>query len=262
MLLKRAIKKFLVRDDTELPPDERPHYQSGRAFDVPHYEEITRARLEHLGSLGLPVAGKRVLDLGAGIGRLAEFFVEQGCDVLCVDARPENIAKLRELYPQRKAAVVDLEKDDLRGLGEFDVVFCYGLLYHIVDVLGMLKKAAGVCKEMMLIETCIAPVHTNALFLVRENPRDVTQAMCGFGSRPSPMYVTTCLKLCGFTHLYAPRQLPRHPQFQYRLLKNPGRWNPKRLTRDVFIATRQPLDNPNLVARPAARKEGASRVEG
>ena len=254
MPLKQVIKKLLLRDETELPPEQRPHYQPGRAFDVPHYEDVTRCRLEHLRLMNLPVSGKRVLDLGAGIGRLAEFFAEQGCDVFCVDARPENIQKLRELYPDRKSAVVDLEKDDLKTLGEFEIVFCYGLLYHVVDVLGTLRRASAVCREMMLIETCVAPIHANALFLVQENPRDVTQAMCGFGSRPSPAYVTTCLELCGFAHVYAPRKLPDHPQFQYKMLENAGRWRREPNTRDIFIASRQPLDNENLVLRSSLRK--------
>jgi len=254
MPLKQMVKKLLSRDEPELSPEERPHYQPGRAFDVPHYEDVTRCRLEHLRSMNLPVDGKRVLDLGAGIGRLSEFFVERGCDVFCVDARPENIQKLRELYPDRKAAVVDLEKDDLQSLGEFEIVFCYGLLYHVVDVMGMLKRASAVCREMMLIETCIAPIQSNGLFLVHENPRDVTQAMHGFGSRPSPAYVTTCLELCGFTHIYAPSQLPNHPQFQYKILENAGRWRREPNTRDIFIASRKPLDNLNVVLRPPARK--------
>lgn len=256
MPLLHTFKKLLFRDPTEqLPPEERPHYQPGRAFDTPHYEDVTRCRLNHLRTLDLSVKGKRVLDLGSGIGRLADFFVEHGSDVFCVDARPENIEKLRELYPGRQAAVADLENDDLTRLGSFDIVFCYGLLYHVVDVMGMLKRATAVCREMLLIETCIAPVTMNGLFLVRENPRDVTQAMYGFGSRPTPAYVTTCLELCGFSHIYAPRRMPDHVQFQYPMLKNPARWNRERVTRDIFIATRQPLDNPNLVLRPSLRKK-------
>ena len=257
MPLKQILKKLLSRlsqDEPELSPEDRPHYQPGRAFDVPHYEDITRCRLEHLRSMNLPVDGKRVLDLGAGIGRLSEFFVERGCDVFCVDARPENIQKLRELYPGRKAAVVDMEKDDLQSLGEFEIVFCYGLLYHVVDVMGMLKRAAAVCKEMMLIETCIAPIHANGLFLARENPRDVTQAMYGFGSRPSPAYVTTCLELCGFSHVYAPRRLPDHPQFKYEVSDNPAHWHRERNTRDIFIASRSACGQPELIARPSLRK--------
>src|SRR5262245_54746689 len=63
-------------------------------FDTPAALAINRARLEHLASLGLPLAGKRVLDAGCGVGHLAQFFRERGCEVVCVDGREENIASL------------------------------------------------------------------------------------------------------------------------------------------------------------------------
>ena len=116
-------------------------------FDQKFYADITSARLAHFKSLALPVSGKTVLDVGAGVGHLSEALAEDGGIVTCVDGREENIAKLRELYPDRKAFVVDVETDALIEVGMFDVVFCYGLLYHLFDPLGFIRRVASICRQ-------------------------------------------------------------------------------------------------------------------
>jgi SAM-dependent methyltransferase len=195
-----------------------------------------------------------VIDVGCGIGRLSEIFDEAGCKVTCADGRAENIARLKELYPQRRAEVVDVEKASLTPLGTFDVVFCYGLLYHVVDVDGLIEKCSSVATDLFLLETCITPVTENVVRLVYENPKNVTQALRGWGSRPSPTYIETCLQLNGFEHLYAPRTLPDHPQFKYKYVSELTKFPPTTLARDIFIASRKPLNNPNLLPRlPAAK---------
>ena len=79
---------------------------AGRTFDQPAAEAINMARLEHLDSLNLPLRGKRVLDLpGSGVGHLAQFFVERGCEVVCVDGRGagEHRARLGSSTPGARA---------------------------------------------------------------------------------------------------------------------------------------------------------------
>jgi len=229
--------------------EARPHYHAAQAFDRPHYADMTEARLRHLRTLGLDLRGKSVLDVGCGIGRLAEFFDEAGCKVCCADGRAENIEQMKQLYPGRRGEVLDVEKERLERLGRFEVVFCYGLLYHVTDVDGVIEKCAAVCAELLLLETCITPIDDPIVRLVRENPKDVTQALRGWGSRPSPAYIETCLRLNGFQHVYAPRQLPDHPQFHYKYVKDLSKFSPAALARDIFIASRTPLANPNLDAR-------------
>jgi hypothetical protein len=44
---------------------------------------------------GLPLAGRRVLAVGAGVGHLSCFFLERGCEVVVTEARSENVVELR-----------------------------------------------------------------------------------------------------------------------------------------------------------------------
>jgi SAM-dependent methyltransferase len=214
-------------------------------FDQPFYQDITSARLHHLAALELPVAGRSVIDVGCGIGRLSEFFVERGCDVLCVDGRSENIAELRRLYPERRAAVVDVLTEQLHAHGSFDVVFCYGLLYHLTDPLGFLRRAALICGELMVVETCITDSEQRVVFLV-DDPDDPTMALNRVASRPSPPYVATALRLSGFEHIYSPTTLPGHKDFLYERRNDLSHLRDGNVLRDIFVASRRPLRSRGL----------------
>ena len=99
-------------------------------FLAPYAHAINHARQSHLGSLGLDLKGKKVLEVGAGIGLHTPFFLERGCDVTVTDGRAENVAEIARRLPGVKTAVVDLERDEPIVLGRFDVIYCYGLLYQ------------------------------------------------------------------------------------------------------------------------------------
>lgn len=214
-------------------------------FDRGFYREITEARLKHFESLGLSLSGKTVLDVGCGIGRFSSFLAEQGADVFCVDGRAENIEKLKELYPDRKCAVVDVETPELLAHGSFDVVFCYGLLYHLSDPFGFIKNVSKICKETMIIETCIMDASDPMVQLVFEDQKNATQALHPMGCRPSPSYVQACLKLGGF-NVYKPVTLPQHIQFDYKLTNDCSYLKQNHLIRDIFIASRFEISNSAL----------------
>jgi hypothetical protein len=174
--------------------------------------------------------------------------VKRGCDVLCVDGRLENIRRLRELYPDRRAQVVDVQTEQLSEHGQWDIVFCYGLLYHLADPLAFLRRAGGICRELILVETCITDSEDRLVFLV-DDPDDETMALDAVASRPSPPYVITALRLAGFEHVYSPVQLPRHRDFDYERRNDRTHLRDGDVMRDIFIGSRRQLRLPTL--RPA-----------
>src|SRR5580658_2721919 len=147
---------------------------------------INHARMEHLKSLGLPIDGKSVLDVGCGVGHLAQFFVERGCRTVCLDARSENIQRLRALYPTLEAAVANVESDRLATFGVFDIVFCYGLLYHLANPLAGLANLAQACGELLLLETVICDSALPVCRLADETSETPNQVVGGIGCRPTP----------------------------------------------------------------------------
>jgi FkbM family methyltransferase len=227
-------------------PESAPLPADHSVFDTPDARFINDARLRNLEGLGLPLDDKSVLDVGCGPGHLSVFFAERGCRVVCVDARPDNIERLRFLYPDRKAAVANVQFDSLSNLGVFDIVFCYGLLYHVEDPIGVLRNISACCGELLLLETVISDSDQPIVQLVDE-PVDISnQAAGGFGCRPSPSFITMALSRMGFPFIYTPREKVAHPDFQFEP-RNSAEWRRDgHLLRQVFVASRQRLDSPGL----------------
>jgi FkbM family methyltransferase len=217
-------------------------------FDSPAAREINAARLEHLAGLDLSIHGKSVLDLGCGVGHLSTFFVERGCRVVCVDARAENLERLATLYPGRETGLANVERDSLETFGRFQIVFCYGLIYHTENPIAALRNIASCCDELLLLETVVTDHSKPIVQLVDEPIATKNQAASGFGSRPSPAYIAMALSRMGFPFIYTARTTPNHPDFQLEWRKDCEWRRGDRLLRCVFIASRTKLRNAKLVS--------------
>jgi 2-polyprenyl-3-methyl-5-hydroxy-6-metoxy-1,4-benzoquinol methylase len=227
--------------------EARPEGGGVEGFDTPGALAINRARLEHLAALRLPLAGKSVLDVGCGVGHLAQLFVKLGCRVVCVDAREENIASLRQRYPAlTEAHVADVQQVPLSRFGRFDVVFCYGLLYHLEDPVAGLRNLFSVCDGLLLLETLVCDYSGPAVVLVDES-LSANQARAGLGCRPSPSWVAMALNRVGFPHVYAPLSRPAYQDFQFAWRDNLDHWRDGHPIRCVFVAARAELPHPQLV---------------
>jgi FkbM family methyltransferase len=199
-----------------------------------------------LASLEISGAGKSVLDVGCGVGHLSGFFEERGARVVGVDARPENIARLHSLYPGRTAHVANVEFDRLSELGRFDIVFCYGLLYHLENPSAALRNMASCCGELLLLETVVTDDPRPIFQLVDEPPATISQAVSGFGCRPSPAFVAMALSRMGFSFVYTSDTCPNHPDFKFEWTGG-GEWSRDgKLLRCIFVASRTRLSNPHL----------------
>ncbi len=214
-------------------------------FDEPKAIRINKARLKHLGSLGLDFSGRKVIDVGCGVGHLAQFFLKNNCDVLGIDGRKENIISLRARYPKLKGRVADVESEDFSKYGNFDVVFCYGLLYHTKKPDYVIKNLSRICKELMLIETCIVDSDEFEVQLVKDT-QSVNQALAGVGCRPSPRFVISHLRANGFGYVYVPRVVPKHPDFLFKYRADKTHLKDGHLIRQIFIASRTKLVNDKL----------------
>jgi hypothetical protein len=206
------------------------------------YQRHNRRRQEHLATLMLPLARKTVLELGAGIGDHTSFFLDRNCSVTVTDAREENLAHVRTRFPSVSTRVVDLEDDLPSDLAAHDVVYAYGLLYHLADPGSGLRRMASMAKEMLLLETCVSFGNTEAVNGVAENTDDPTQAMHGTGCRPTRPWVFNSLKRL-FDHVYVPRTQPWHEEFPMDWRGAPPT-NATGLYRSVFVASRVPLESP------------------
>jgi 2-polyprenyl-3-methyl-5-hydroxy-6-metoxy-1,4-benzoquinol methylase len=72
---------------------------------------------------------KRVLDAGCGNGRWSYGFAELGCIVTAIDVNEAAVAATARAVPSATVLLASLEEFDL---GQFDLVFCWGVLHHVV----------------------------------------------------------------------------------------------------------------------------------
>lgn len=111
-----------------------------------------------------PIEQLRVLDLGALEGLFALEFARRGASVVAIEGREANLEKIRFAKEVLELDQLELRLEDVRGLqrrvhGEFDVVLCLGLLYHLdaPDVFVLMDRMRGVCRHVTVIETRVHP---------------------------------------------------------------------------------------------------------
>jgi len=218
----------------------RPTEDPFSVFLAPNAHAINHARQTHLASLGLDLTGKTVLEVGAGIGLHTPFFLERGCSVTVTDGRAENVVEIARRHPGVKTAVVDLEIDKPLEFGRFDIVYCYGLLYHLSNPQRALAQLADACNGQLLLETAVSPGTHDELLLVRD-PDAFNQAISGIGCRPTRLWIVNRLKsLLGYG--YIPRTQPDHVDFPSDWVHTPI----QTMHRSIFVGSRTPLALPAL----------------
>jgi SAM-dependent methyltransferase len=148
-------------------PDRRALEAANATFRSFHYLRHNQRRLEHLASLDLHLTGRTVLELGAGVGDYTTFFLDRGCTVLSVEPRAENCqlftaamqAHAKTGYSRvARARLVhcDVASIDRYVTETFDIVYAYGLLYHLADPQAALQAMARRCGDLLLLETCVS----------------------------------------------------------------------------------------------------------
>lgn len=83
-----------------------------------------------------PLKGKRILDVGSGLGESSVYLAMQGASVMMVDISPGMIEKARKVG-QYHGVIVDglpaVGEDLPVGDGEFDIVYTANTIHHVTD---------------------------------------------------------------------------------------------------------------------------------
>lgn len=166
-----------------------PYERLAKSFLGDSQMGTNESRIRHLHSLRLNFRGKSVLEAGAGIGLLTEYFTHRSCKILSTDGRPENVAAVKRLWPEIETKLIDLDKEkDLSHLGQFEIVFCYGLLYHFAEPARSLEMLANVCDRIMIVESKTSSAKDVDSHPLPE-PDLPDQALHGMGCRPTRKWI-------------------------------------------------------------------------
>lgn len=161
-------------------------------------------------------SGARVLDLGCNAGYWTLKALQAGArEVVAVDAHPLHLDQLRLVLEENgissdqctpiEANVYDL---DYQGLGQFDIVLCLGLVYHLDKSFELFKKISSLQPNLLLLDTKVSRM-TAAVMEVQPDNLDAPQMAtdCGLAMAPSVAAIKEMMKALGF------RVEPQEPHF-------------------------------------------------
>ena len=113
------------------------------AYIVEDQQRMTRARnyFAWQARLILPELGRRVLEIGCGIGNFTELLIDREA-VIAIDAEPDCIALIKSRCPSVHAFALDAGSASLRDLARFNPDSCLllNVLEHIEDDLGTIQR--------------------------------------------------------------------------------------------------------------------------
>ncbi|HEY0798317.1 MAG TPA: class I SAM-dependent methyltransferase [Candidatus Baltobacteraceae bacterium] len=246
----------MLNDRRSVENDEADGFGSPEAFfHTLRYLRSNFRRLEHLETLGLPIEGRSVLEIGAGIGDLTPFFLDRDCVVTSVEPRAANVRCFRaryaadSLWPRERLRIVQSDVKSLaeNGVGAHDVVFCYGAINEFDEPALALQSLADRCRELLILEaTANAGVglHDDAIAFAQMDVADPRNSISGRRCFPTRRWVFNRLKE-NFEHVYMTLTQPVFDRFQVRW----GDSVPERpQARAIFVASRIPLASALLVA--------------
>ena len=134
---------------------------------------------------GGSLEGKRVLDLGCNAGWWSLRAITAGADyVLGVDGRRMHVEQSefvfevkgieKDRYDFVEANLFDL---DLRKFGEFDIVLCLGLLYHISKPIDLMERIGHVSTDLLIVDTAISPAKRSVFEVRRDSLEEARDAV-------------------------------------------------------------------------------------
>lgn len=110
------------------------------------------------------VSNRSVVDIGGmwGIDGRYSFEAESAgaSRVLLVDINETDGFRDRIVRDHSKVQFLkhDATREDLVDvIGKFEVVWCFGLLYHVPDPLGFLENLRRICTERLILESLVIP---------------------------------------------------------------------------------------------------------
>ena len=213
-----------------------------RLFDREWTQDFTKARqstlLELLRSLKTELELRSALDVGCGIGDFSKFLSEFGFRVLAVDGRPQNVDEARRRHPGIDFTVADADDLCSAKLGAFDLILCFGLLYHLENPFRTIRQLHSLTKKVLVLEGMCVPDANPTMSLFDEAPVEDQSLNC-VAFYPSEACLIKMLYRSGFPFVYGLKRLPHNDLYVESI------W--RKRVRTMLVASNQQLNAPQLL---------------
>ena len=190
---------------------------TGPIFDQPHYESLNLSRAEVAREVLLDLKDQlhleTAIDVGCGLGHFSEFLRSVGFRVTAIDGRSRNVEEASRRHPDIAFHTLDAESTALLDLGKFDLVFCFGLLYHLENPFRVLRNLHALTSKLLLAESMICPGSKPQMDLVDEGTTE-DQGLLHVAFYPTEACLVKLVYGAGFTNVYRSARMPDHPHFQ------------------------------------------------
>ena len=191
--------------------------QRQTVFDQSHYLKLIEARGETIrrvvNELKPALELSTALDAGCGIGFFAKILQEAGLNIRAFDGRMENVEQARARFPQISFEQGDVENPEIRKLGEFDLVLCFWLLYHLENPLLAIRNLRSLTRKVLLMESMCFP-DQKSWMLLREEPSLDDQGLRDIAFYASEGCLVKMLYRAGFDGVYRIELFPDHDDFR------------------------------------------------
>lgn len=189
---------------------------STRIFDQQHYDPLNSSRGEVvsrlLAEIKMPLGLRTAVDVGCGLGHFSGLLQSIGFEITGVDGRQQNVEEAQRRNPNIRFLRFDAEDPSLRSLGRFDLVFCFGLLYHLENPLLAIRHLRAMTEKLLLVEGVIFPGDEPTMGLVDEGPSE-DQGLNHIAFYPTETCLQKMLYCAGFRFVYRFTTPPEHPGY-------------------------------------------------
>jgi SAM-dependent methyltransferase len=211
-------------------------------FDNPVTRRFTEDRVEFitplLRELRKTVGIDSAVDVGCGLGDISGFLSQFGIPrVVGIDGRSENLTEARKRHGGVVFQLADAEELPVERLGLFDLVLCFGLLYHLENPMRVIRKLHALTGKILMIESMCVPGDKPKLELLDEC-NGQNQGLNYLAFYPSEPCLVKMLTRAGFPFVYQFLELPRNSLYAETAQR-------KRL-RTMMVASKVELSGANL----------------
>jgi SAM-dependent methyltransferase len=211
-------------------------------FDSDYTQRYTKVRQEFtkefLADFRKQEPLESAADVGCGVGHFSQFLSELGLQVVAMDGRQENVDEGARRCPGITFLVRDVEDQTLPQVGTFDLVLCFGLLYHLENPFRAIRNLYSMTAKVLLVEAMCVPGKESSLELMDEYQVE-DQALNYVAFYPTESCIIKMLYRAGFPFVYRFRVLPANEHLKTTL------W--KRKARTILVASKVELAVRNLM---------------
>jgi len=199
-------------------------------------QKTVRALLNDL-KMKIQTSLHSALDVGCGVGDFSIFLSGLGLLVTGVDGRVENVTEAKRRHPDTNFVAADAEELASANLGSFDLVLCFGLLYHLENPFRAIRQLYCATNKVLLIEGMCLPDQKPTMGLYDELEGQ-DQGLNQIAFYPSEACLIKMLYHAGFSFVYTLTKLPEDDLYVESI------W--RKRVRTMLVASKQELNIPAL----------------